>query len=155
MKEEFGTVEIIDMPPLEEVAKAFKEAVDSQTHESLLKSLYWVYDFMDRALIDFFVVGKTADAVKNTKELYGDKLTVAVRKSAWESGSRRIADSFATPLTETPEVVTYEYEGVPITLYVLEDNDAISSLDQKIYHSEFFKLPNPYELFVEKYQWLN
>lgn len=120
-------------------------------HELLLKALYWVYDFMDRAMINFFLVGDTAQAVIDKKDLFGDKITVGVRKMEWESGSRRIADSFATPVKDDGNIVYYEFEGVPVVLYVLEDDATIQSPDQQMYKSEFFKLPNPYGKFLETF----
>lgn len=144
-KEIDENIQSAPMPPLGEVAP----------HEQLLKALYWVYDFMDRALINFFLVGKTAEAVLAKKDLFGDKITVGVRKLEWESGARRIVDSFVTPIKEEKYTVEYEYERIPVILYVLEDDATIQSTDQQMYKSEFFKLPNPYEEFRKVYPWVN
>lgn len=128
-------------------------------HAQLIQALYWVFDFMDRALINFYLVGHTAECVKNKKELSGDKIQVAVRKNEWESGARRIADAFATPITEKQyengSQVEYEYNGVPIILYVLADSETLRSADTFIYEREYFKMPNPYEQFRREYKWLN
>lgn len=107
---------------------------------------------MDRALINFFVIGDTAKAVINNVDMYGDKVTVGVRRLEWESGARNIADSFATPVSDEGNVVRYTApNGVPIILYVLEDDPCINTPNQKIYHSEFIKFPNPYTRFMELY----
>ncbi len=123
-------------------------------HEALLKTLYWVHDFMDRALINFYVVGDTAKAVRENTDLSGDRIQVAVRKNEWESGARRIADAFATPLKDNIQSLEYEYDGVPVILHVLEDSTTLTSFDTKIYRSEHFKLPNPYEQFEKEFSWL-
>lgn len=123
-------------------------------HEVLLKALYWVFDFMDRALINFYLVSDTAKAVREKKDLYGDRIQIAVRKNEWESGARRIADAFATPLKDNGQSVEYEYDGVPVIVHILEDSPTLSSFDTVIYMSEYFKLPNPYEQFEKEFSWL-
>jgi hypothetical protein len=124
-------------------------------HDQLLKALYWVYDFMDRASINFFVVGKTAESVISKQDLIGDKITVGVRRLEWLSGAKQIADAFATPLKEDDKTVEYEYEGVPILLYILDDDPTIVSCNSEIYNSEFFRFPNPYSKFQEVFPWAN
>jgi hypothetical protein len=124
------------------------------SHDQLLKALYWVHDFMDRANINFYVVGKTGDAVKGRKDLTGDTVQVAVRELEWISGARNIADAFATPIVDRGTVVEYEYEGVPITLYVLEDSETLRNFDTQIYLNEYFKLPNTFDKFKEEFPWL-
>lgn len=122
--------------------------------EVLLKALYWVHDFMDRARINFYVVGKTGEAIKGRKDLSGDTIYVAVRELEWISGARSIADAFATPLVDRGTVVEYEYDGVKVILYVLEDSETLRNFDTQIYVNEYFKLPNPYNQFEEEFKWL-
>jgi len=126
----------------------------SLTHDQLLKALYYVFDFMDRAMINFYLVGSTGESVKNHKDLFGSCISIAVRKNEWESGARRIADAFAAPIKETKDLVEYEYDGVPIKLYVLPDSELLRSPDTILYASEYFKLPNPYEEFKKEFTWL-
>ena len=123
-------------------------------HDQLLTALYWVWDFMERASINFYVVGATGEAVRAKKDLFGDRVMVAVRKNEWESGARRIADAFAPPTDDSGSLVTYEYNGVPVELYVLEDSPTLSSFDTTIYGSEYFKLPNSKEQFEKEFSWL-
>ncbi len=130
------------------------ESVVKYEHDQLLDALYWVWDFMERASINFYVVGSTAQAIKSHNNLSGDKIQVGVRKNEWESGARRIADAFAQPLKEEGNTVEYEFNGVPIFLYVLEDSATLSSYDTTIYVSEYFKIPNPYSQFERENPWL-
>lgn len=124
------------------------------SHDQLLKALYWVFDFMDRALINFYLVGDTAKAVKAKQDLFGNRIQVAVRRLEWESGARRIADAFAMPIADKGTTVEYAYEGIPVILYVLEDSITLSGFDTAIYMQEYFKLPNPYEQFEKEFSWL-
>lgn len=128
--------------------------VGSISHDKLLKALYWVFDFMDRALINFYLVADTAQAIKAQKDLFGDKIQVAVRKNEWESGARRIADAFAPNFKDNGTTVEYEYEGVPVILHILEDSATLTNFDTQIYASEYFKLPNPYSEFEKEFSWL-
>lgn len=135
------------------------------THDQLLQALYWVEDFMARSLINFFVIGPTADAVKGQQPLTGDAVFIGVRRLEWEgepridehtpaipSGGRRIVDTLA-PYAEDEGDIVYYYANndVPVILFVLEDEPTITSLDQVQYHREFFKLPNPLRQFKEQY----
>lgn len=123
-------------------------------HVDLLKALYWVFDFMDRAMISVYLIGDTAQAVKAHKDLYGDKIQVAIRRLEWESGARRIADAFATPKEDRGTEVEYDFNGVPVILYVLEDSSTLTNFDTTIYNAEYFKLPNPYAQFEKEFPWL-
>lgn len=144
--EEIVTEEVvIKEPVLEKVAP---------THDQLLKALYWMFDVMDRALINFYVVGETGECIRNKKDLTGTRVMVAVRKNDWESGARRIADAFAPNFVDNGETVDYEYEGVPVRLFVLPDSTTLTNHDTVIYNSEYFKLPNPYEQFKKEFIWL-
>ncbi|MFH1561883.1 MAG: hypothetical protein ABIF11_00480 [Nitrospirota bacterium] len=131
-----------------------EEKVSGLPHDQLLQALYFVFDFMDRALINFYLVGDTAASVRAKKDLFGDRIMVAVRKNEWDSGARRIADAFAPPLEDEGGIVRYEYKGVPIILYVLHDSTSLTSADTTIYANEYFKLPNPYDEFIKEFEWL-
>lgn len=126
----------------------------SVTHDQLLSALYWVFDFMHRALINFYLVGSTAEDVRKNKALSGDRVQVAVRKNEWESGSRRIADAFAPPLKDYGRSLEYEYNGVKVIVHVLGDSTTLSGFDTAIYENEYFKFPNPYEQFTKEFPWL-
>lgn len=109
---------------------------------------------MDRALINFYLVGDTAQAVKARKDLYGDKIQIGVRRLEWESGARRIADAYALPKEDRETEVEYEFNGVPVILYVLEDSETLTNFDTALYNAEYFKLPNPYDQFEKEFPWL-
>lgn len=141
-------------PQVQEYVQAIEKGLVNLSHDQLILALYWVWDFMERALINFYVVGSTYEAVKNHKDLYGDKIQVAVRKNDWESGARRIADAFAEPLRDNGTTVEYEYLGIPVIVYVLEDSPTLSSFDTTIYNAEYFKFPNPYSQFEREFSWL-
>lgn len=124
------------------------------SHEQMLEALYFVHDFMDRAMLTFCVVGSTADSIIKNKILDGSSIKVAVRKPEWDSGARVIADAFAMPIEDLGDIVTYEWNGVPITLYILKDSETLQRPDTILYESEYFKFPNPFKTFKEEFPWL-
>ena len=146
--------EVIAVEDAPSAGQAEGASLPAISHDQLLSALYWVFDFMDRALINFYLVGDTARAVKARKDLFGDRLQVAVRKNEWESGARRIADAFATPVKDYGQSLEYEYNGVPIIVHVLEDSETLRAYDTMIYSAEYFKLPNSYEQFEKEFPWL-
>ena len=124
------------------------------THEQLLEALYYIFDAMDRALMNFVLVGDTARSAMQNRLLTGDKVTVAVRRNEWESGARRIVDAFAKPKEETKTIVKYEVNGVPIVLHVLEEDTTIKSPNTLIYQNEYFKIPNPFSEFEKIFSFI-
>ena len=146
--------EVIDEDVSSPAGAALGETSVFLTHDQLLAALYWVWDFMDRALINFYLVGNTADAVRDKKPLYGDRVQVAVRKNEWESGARRIADAFASPKEDHGRSLEYEYNGVNVIVHVLDESPTLSSYDITRYEHEYFKLPNSYEQFEKEFPWL-
>ena len=137
----------------------------SFTHDQLLQALYWIHDSMNRGMINFFVIGSTADAIKNDQKLSGDRIFLGVRRMEWEnepgddgspgvpSGGRRLVDSVVQYIEDEGSSVYYlSNSGVPVQVIVFEDEPTITSLDQKMYNRVFVKLPNPYGEFRETYQ---
>lgn len=154
----------IDQLP-ESHQEKIREVKAKFTHDQLLQALYWVEDFMNRSLINFFVIGPTADSVKGQKHLTGDAIYIGVRRVEWESepaseeghpgipsGGRRLVDA-VVPYAEDEGDIVYYYSSndVPVILFVFEDEPTVTSLDQVNYEREFWKIPNPYQSFKEQY----
>lgn len=124
------------------------------THAELLKALYWAWDAFDRATMGCFLVYTTAEMVLKKRMLEGNGVYVGTRRLEWESGSKSIFDSFAgEPNEKNEKYVTYIVDGVPVFIYIFEDEQCIRSTDSVIYESEYFKLPNPYSEFIQLYPW--
>jgi hypothetical protein len=120
-------------------------------HDQLLKALYWTWDVMERSSINLYVLENAYEAVSKNMPITGNSLSVSVRKNEWNSGARNVAVTFAPPLTETEDLVTYEYEGVPIKVHLLKDSETLINADTKVYHAEYFKYPNTYSQFLEEF----
>lgn len=150
-------IEASQDPTLERVPNP-GQAGEPFSHDQLLAALYWIHDAMDRGSVNFCVIGKTADSIINNKDLYGDKVEIAVRKNEWNAGGKNIVDAFALPEiegeTEHGLMCTYNHFGTPIELYILEDSATLTSPNQIIYHAEYFKFPNTLEQFEQEFPWL-
>lgn len=121
------------------------------SHEELIKALYWTFDVFDRANMNHFLVYKTAEDVLQKKHLEGNGIYIGVRLNEWLSGSKNIVDSFAQPVEETEDYIKYEFEKIPVYLYIFDDDPCIVSLNQIMYEREYFKLPNPYSGFMDRF----
>lgn len=121
-------------------------------HDRLLTVLYWIWDAFDRALMNMFLIGPTAEQVKEQSNLHGNKIYCGIRKLEWRSGGRRIFDAFAgEPLKETETKAVYHNSGVDVEVYFFDDDICINTTDQVLYRNENFRLPSPYARFIEKF----
>lgn len=123
------------------------------THDQLHDALYFIDDAFERSAILFFLVHKTAKQAINNQDLSGDKIEVGVRKLEWISGGKRILDNFISSylVSETEDRAEYNYNGVPIVVYIYPDDACITQCDRIVYEYDFFNLPNPYSKFEELY----
>jgi len=119
--------------------------------QQLLNALYWIWDVFDRCNVPFFLVNQTAKDVIAQRDLTGNKIEVGIKQTEWISGGRRLLDAFATPLSETEDSATYQFEGIPVILHVYKPSECIEQTDMVRYRYEQFKVPNPYSKFVEIY----
>lgn len=147
----------MEQPILLNMKKSEPNVVDAVTtipllgHNQLLSALYYIWDVMERSNITMIAVGATGESIRNTAPLQGDKIEVAVRKNEWDSGASRIAETFAPADTSEENKLKYEFNGVPIVVHILNDSETLQQADTKIYHSEYFRLPNPIGKFLEEF----
>lgn len=122
------------------------------TNDELMQALYWLWDGFDRALINFFLIYKTANAVIQRQLLHGDAIFVGVRDVDYKSGSWPIFKDFAgEPIEKSDNHETYLYNNVPVYIFIFPDDACTRNLNPVLYQMENFNLPNPYEEFQEKY----
>lgn len=122
------------------------------THEQLIKALYWVWDGFDRALMGMFPVYSTAEDILQNKKLKGDSVHVGVRNAEWTAGSKTILDAFLnTPIEKTKTYNKYIYEDVPVYIHIYEEDPCIINTNQILYENEYFKLPNTYSQFMDRF----
>ena len=125
------------------------------THEQLLEALFFFWDGFERATMNFFLVKDTARQVIANERLTGDKITIGIRKSEWVGGQQRVFRAFMEHEKILPKRIqhglAFNYKGVPVYLYVYEENPCLDSLDFVFYENDTFNTPNPFKEFCEKY----
>ena len=112
-----------------------------------MKALYNVEDWMDQLLTPYFLLGKTAEAVKYDKLLEGDGIDVGIRNKSF---TQYVYDILKTNFNLLPEDVNkgFEYKvgEVPVRVKVYTRNYHFFKYpDIKIYQYGRFQLPNPFE----------
>ena len=121
-------------------------------HDKLMLALFWLWDAFDRALIHFFLVGKTAEDAIAQKKQENDKVEIGVRRMEWKSGSTPILKAFmGEPLVETENHAEYFHNTVPVYIYFFDDDPTVTSIDSFMYMNDNFSVPNPYSKFIERF----
>ena len=120
------------------------------TNEQLLEALHTIEDFMDQLLTPYFLLGKTAECVKNNKLLEGTGIDVGIRD---KSLTQYFYDIVADQLKLTKEQVKdgFEYKavnGVPIRIKVYtRDYSFFKYPDHVVYQFGTYDLANPFESY--------
>ena len=127
-------------------------------HDSLLKALFFFWDGFERSTMNFFLVKDTAKQIKNDEKLSGDKITLGIRRMEWNGGQQRIFKAFMEhekilPTSPKKGLVVFQYSGVPVYLYIYEENPCLDSLDTVFYNNETFNTPNPFKRFCEEFDY--
>ena len=125
--------------------------------EQLLAALYFAWDAAERGQLDIFLIKDTAKQIKADQDLKGDSITLGVRKNEWTSGQGDIFRTFAEheigkPAKQDENEVIYDCKGVPVIIKLYGENECLRSFDVVFYRYETFNTPNPYDLFVSKYE---
>lgn len=130
-----------------------RNITSSFSNDQLMKALYYAWDAFDRCLMQWFLVGDTAEQAIKQVDLRGDGIDIGVRKMEWVSGTERIFSAWMGEPTEATDTLkTYYHEGVPIRLHIYEpDDDCIIATDNFMYRNEQFSVPNPMQRFKEVY----
>ena len=125
------------------------------THSQLLAALLFFWDAFERSTLNFFLIRDTAHQVIDNVDLSGDSLTLGLRKMEVNGGQFRIFKDFIThekvKVTEFEKGYLFDYKGVPVFLYIYDENPCLDSLDIVHYAYETFNTPNPFKAFEEQY----
>ncbi len=141
-------------PKIADAPLVVEPAPITYAHDDLIRGLFWIWDAFDTALMNFFVVGDTAKAILDKTLLDGDKITVGTRWLEWNAGSKSIFYAFTGEPVETKDncfIFKNPFNNIRVWVYVFDDNEYIRAPDTVFYQSEYFKVPNPYTVFSEKY----
>lgn len=133
-----------EMPPPEEIP-----------HELQLRTLYFLYDAFQRAMIDWFLIRQTAKDAMSEHQLTGDHIEIGVRKSEWITGKEILfmffGEEHVKTLKEETDYNIFEYQDVPFTLRFYEDSEPLMALIPIQYEHETFLVPNQFERFEKEF----
>ena len=116
----------------------------------LQEALYVVEDLMDQLLTPYFLLGKTAECVKNNRLLEGDGIDIGIRD---KSLTQYVYDILQDQLKLTSEQVKngFEYNavnGVPIRVKVYSRNYYFFKYpDQVVYSYGTYQIPNTFDIY--------
>ncbi len=132
-------------------------AQPSLPHEELLEALFFFWDGFERASMNFFLVKDTARQVIAGSELTGDSLTLGIRRREWQGGQQRVFRAFMEHEKTLPERIEhgllFNYKGIPVYLYIYDENPTLEALDIVFYQNDTFNTPNPFDTFNDKYDY--
>ena len=143
--------------------KKEKPPEDSLTHEQLHAALFWIEEIMERAMLPFSVLGKPARCIfQQQMKLQGKNIKLAVKEKhltryslntlrenvpEWNTKEGRIERDQETFVTEHKEV--------PVIVRVLhKDYTVFKNPDKRFYSVTELCIPNPFEVYWEKYKFL-
>ena len=124
----------------------------------LLETLFFFWDGFERASMNFFLVKDTARQVMGDVDLHGEQLTLGIRKLEWIGGQDRVFLAFIehekVPINKlTDTCYHFRYKEVPVLLYIYDENPCVTNLDIVFYKNDTFNIPNPFNLFCDKYDY--
>ena len=118
-------------------------------HKELEQALFYIEDIMDRALCQFFVLGETAEQVRNDSLLNLDKIVVGIKKNEF-IGARSLLHIVLPDVefNEDTKKLNLEFKGVPIEIRIIQKKwDFLKDLDRTFYGVTQFWLPNPFSKY--------
>ena len=110
------------------------------------KALLYIEDMLDRSLIDFVLIGKTAkEVVANEAEL-STPLKIGVLKKNWTESGIGMLKMLIQEATFNEKSVTLEHEDVPIQIKIIQGNyKNLQNPDKVFYNVTEFSIPNPFK----------
>jgi len=134
---------------MEEQTKVEEKTDKSFTSEELEAALMWVYDVMQDAQLDFFLMGKTAEQAYKNEWLSGNKIELGVQKKALADTTIDILKIVNPNIDIQDKKLIMECNGVPIEIKIIKLHyRVLDNLDSIDYAYETFLVPNPFDAFI-------
>ena len=129
-------------------------------------ALRWWEDLAGRALLPFCLLGMTARRVKDDKKLWGHGIDIGVEKKHFTNQVKGTINNYRAyaygkaseleSLPKTGDIVKFEYEGIPINVYIVGKDDwrhkYLENQDFAYYMADNFKIPNPFEEYWKEWK---
>lgn len=124
-----------------------KETMHTYSHSQLLKALYMIDDYLERALIPYVLTKHTAVQVIQGDALSGEYLSLGAWKKDTKSGMRilKLIQDCSHKTTEYIEMIV---EDVPVRIYRLRNDKIYRNPDYVIYEAWSFRVPQDKEKYI-------
>jgi hypothetical protein len=120
--------------------------------QQLEDALFHVQEMCERAQIPFMLFGNTAKHVYRGEGLEGDEeVNIGVKKGELTDHQFRTLKQFIPHLEANQYQLSYTHNGVPVLIDVIHtEYKVFKEPDTKFFMYEFFKIPNPFEEYWQK-----
>lgn len=133
----------------ENKVKVEEKTEQSFPSEQLEEALFFVYDLMADAQLEFFVMGNTAQQMFNNEWLSGKKLEFGVTLKQLTNDTKDMLKMSNPNIDITDKKIIMEYNGVPIEVRIIKKHyRVLDNLDTVDYGYESFLIPNPFDAFI-------
>lgn len=113
-------------------------------------ALYFLEDIMERAMIPFFLLGKTAQTVRENLDVDPiDPIEAGIKRTDYTEYAHSTLKMFLpTDTVFTKKAIKLEWQGTPITIKIIDKKWAfIQNLDSVFYKLTSFRTPNPFSAY--------
>lgn len=126
-----------------------KKKTISFTPEQLEEALFFTFDMMADAQLEFFPMNKTANQMYDDIPLEGDKLTFGVKKQELAETTLDMLKISNPSIDLTDKKIIMEVNSVPVEIRIITKHyRVLDNLDAINYAYETFYVPNPFEAFM-------
>ena len=125
--------------------------------QELREALFDVALLMERALVPFFVLGKTGRHLfKYEENLDGDdEIRVGVRKAELRREAIVTIEQFKPDMVVSEFQMSYSFNDIPVIIDIIHTDYAVlKHPDTRYYYTEEFKIPNPWDQYWERREYM-
>jgi len=118
------------------------------------KALDYVYDILDRCLIEYMLFGDTAYSIINNTPPKVQKITLGVKKQDLTEFSLRILELTVPNAVNDGNKIKFDSpDGVPIEIRIItKDYPFFNHPDTILFRMDAYHIPNPFENYWKIYR---
>lgn len=119
------------------------------TSEQLEEALFFVFDMMADAQLEFFPIGDTATQMYNNEWLKGDKLNFGIRKQDLAESTVQMLKISNPSIDIQEKKIIMSHNSIPVEIRIIKKHyRVLDNLDTIDYAYETFLVPNPFDAFT-------
>ena len=115
------------------------------------QALFDIEDLLQRLVVPFILLGKTAISLKKNKAIDGEKIEVGVKENdLHERAKRNLKGYTLEDFQETDTGFSYKAHGVPILVKIIKKNWKFFEFpDMIFYKASEYRVPNPIDTYIK------